>query len=316
MESKFKLDYQYKCGNLIVFAYKGTEGSWNEETKLLKYGNKEYQCSARKISDSEPFTIEDMDFLIALNNGIFIVDLPFKLESGNRTLISLNSDWLAFQGLAILANSEDSKYFRVEGDKLFVDDKEVDYHEQCIIHDHSYGHVTYGIPYLWGDTARVIVWHQLQAGCKVSYLKTLLQYLPLKYSEEWFAFSQKGYENDTRDYIFYDTKLSKTPINKVVKCIDHIGEFRVRIDYTIEKPNKLHGFKPLQHWKEGSTGDTTANATGFFFYNNPGFLYQYADGRFSVTYGDYTHNSTDKYIKENLNHDLYIAIQEYIKGKR
>ena len=40
-----------------------------------------------KISDSDPFTIEDMDFLIALNNDIFIVDLPFELESGNRTLI-------------------------------------------------------------------------------------------------------------------------------------------------------------------------------------------------------------------------------------
>ena len=85
---------------------------------------------------------------------------------------------------------------------MFIDDEEVDYQEQCTIHDHSYGHVTYGIPYLWRDAARVIVWHQLQAGCKASYLKTLLQYLPLKYSEEWFAFSQKGYESDTRDYIF------------------------------------------------------------------------------------------------------------------
>ena len=135
--------------------------------------------------------------------------------------------------------------------------------------------------------------------------------MPLKYSEEWFAFSQKSYESDTRDYIFYDTKLSKTPINKVVKCIDHIGEFRVQIDYTIEKASKLHGFKPLQRWK-----DESATITSFFFYNNPGFLYQYNDGEFSVMYGDYTHKSTDKYIKENLNHDLYIAIQEYIKGKR
>ena len=43
MENKFKLDYCYTYGDITVFAYKGTEGSWNKETKLLKYGNKECQ---------------------------------------------------------------------------------------------------------------------------------------------------------------------------------------------------------------------------------------------------------------------------------
>ena len=85
----------------------------------------------------------------------------------------------------------------------------------------------------------------------------------------------------------------------------------MHVDYKIKKASKLHGFKQLQSWEDGTT-----HVTSFFFYNNPGFLYQYADGKFSVVYGDYTHNSTDKYIKENLNHDLYIAIQEYIKEKR
>lgn len=32
MDDKFKLDYCYKCGNITVFAYKGIEGSWDEET--------------------------------------------------------------------------------------------------------------------------------------------------------------------------------------------------------------------------------------------------------------------------------------------
>ena len=77
------------------------------------------------------------------------------------------------------------------------------------------------------------------------------------------------------------------------------------------KVNDITNLETLQSWEDG-----TAHVTSFFFYNNPGFLYQYTDGRFSVVYGDYTHNSTDKYIKENLNHDLYIAIQEYIKEKR
>lgn len=311
MEDKFKLDYCYICRDITVFAYKGEEGSWNKETQLLKYKNKEYQCDWRKIDDSELFTMEDMNFLIALNNGVFIEDLPFRLESGRVTHISINSNWLVFQGIAMLANSEDSQFFRVDGDKLFIDEKEVDYQKQCTIHEHSYGKVAYGIPFSRKDSARIIVWYQLGVGCKASYLETILQYLPLEYSEEWFSFSQSCYESDTRDYIFYDTKLSKTPINKVVNCKWKVGEFHVHVDYKIKKASKLHGFKPLQSWEDG-----TAHVTSFFFYNNPGFLYQYTDGRFSVVYGDYTHNSTDKYIKENLNHDLYIAIQEYIKEKR
>lgn len=43
MEDRFKLDYCYTCGNITMFAYKGIEGSWDEEAKLLKYMNKEYQ---------------------------------------------------------------------------------------------------------------------------------------------------------------------------------------------------------------------------------------------------------------------------------
>ena len=187
----------------------------------------------------------------------------------------------------------------------------MDYQKQCIIHEHSYGKVRYGIPFSWKDTARIIAWPKLKAGCRVSYIEELLQFLPLEDSSLWFTFSQSGYEYDTRDYLFYDNKLSKTPINRVVDCRWKVGEFNVHVDYKIKKASKLHGFKPLQSWEDG-----TAHVTSFFFYNNPGFLYQYTDGRFSVVYGDYTNNSTDKYIKENLNHDLYIAIQEYIKEKR
>lgn len=180
MEDKFKLDYCYICGSITVFAYKGVEGSWDKETQLLKYNNKEYRGDWREIDASELFTVEDMDFLIALNNGIFIDDLPFKLESGEITHISLNGNWLVFQGIAILANSENSQFFRVDGDKLFVNEKEVDYQKQCTIHEHSYGKVRYGIPFSWKDTARIIAWPQLKAGCRVSYIEELLQFLPLE----------------------------------------------------------------------------------------------------------------------------------------
>ena len=49
MEDRFKLDYCYTCGNITMFAYKGIEGSWDKEAKLLKYMNKEYQGDWRKL---------------------------------------------------------------------------------------------------------------------------------------------------------------------------------------------------------------------------------------------------------------------------
>lgn len=166
MDDKFKLDYCYKCGNITVFAYKGIEGSLDKETQLLKYRNKEYQLSCKKISDSELFTMEDMDFLIALNNSVFIVDIPFKLESGELTYLRINSDWLVFQGMAMLSNSEGSKFFRVDGNKLFVDEEEVDYEKQCTFYDIGYKIMTYGIPFSRKDSARIIVWYQLGVGYK------------------------------------------------------------------------------------------------------------------------------------------------------
>lgn len=183
--------------------------------------------------------------------------------------------------------------------------------KQCTIHEHSYGKVRYGIPFSWKDTARIIAWPQLKAGCRVSYIEELLQFLPLEDSSLWFTFSQSGYEYDTRDYLFYDNKLSKIPINKVVDCRWKVDRLIARVDYKIKKASKLHGFKPLQRWKDGTT-----YVTSFFFYDRIGFLYQYVDGRFSVAYEDHTYDITDEYFKESHDHDLYDAIQEYIKEKR
>ena len=35
----------------------------------------------------------------------------------------------------MLSNSEGSKFFRVDGNKLFVDEEEVDYEKQCTFYD-------------------------------------------------------------------------------------------------------------------------------------------------------------------------------------
>lgn len=97
----------------------------------------------------------------------------------------------------------------------------------------------------------------------------------------------------------------------MVDCRWKVDRLIARVDYKIKKASKLHGFKPLQRWKDGTT-----YVTSFFFYDRIGFLYQYVDGRFSVAYEDHTYDITDEYFRESHDHDLYDAIQEYIKEKR
>lgn len=78
----------------------------------------------------------------------------------------------------------------------------------------------------------------------------------------------------------------------MVDCRWKVNRLIAHVDYKIKKASKLHGFKPLQRWKDGTT-----YVTSFFFYDRIGFLYQYVDGRFSVAYEDHTYDITDKYLR-------------------
>lgn len=139
------------------------------------------------------------------------------------------------QGLAMLSKSKDSKFFRLDRSKLFINNEEVDYLAQCDFIPSSDGGLTYGIPYSNKETMRIILWNQINVGCRDSYIKEILEYLPLRDTSGWFALSQSTSETDTRDYHFYETKLSEVPINEALKYEIKLGEFTLHIVYCIEK---------------------------------------------------------------------------------
>lgn len=240
MTNRFKLDYVRKDdNNLAIFSYKGIEGYWDEKADRIKYGDRIYQYHRAEVLDEAPdsdfFTKEDMDLLIAINEEFHISLFPFKSESGNKFYLTLYTHWLMRQGLAMLSKSKDSKFFRLDGSKLFIDNEEVNYLEQCDFIPSSDVGLTYGVPYSNKETMRIILWNQINVGCKDFYIKEILEYLPLKDTSGWFVLSQSTSEIDTRDYLFYDTKLSEVPINKVLKYETKTGEFTLHVVYRIEK---------------------------------------------------------------------------------
>ena len=240
MTNRFELDYVRKVdNNLAIFSYKGIEGSWDNKADRIKYGDRIYQYHRAEVLDEAPdsdfFIKEDMDLLIAINEEFHISLFPFKSESGNKFYLTLHTHWLMHQGLAMLSKSKDSKFFRLDGSKLFIDNEEVDYLAQCDFIPSSDGGLTYGVPYSNKETMRIILWNQINVGCRDSYIKEILEYLPLKDISGWFVLSQSTSEIDTRDYLFYDTKLSEVPINRVLKYETKPGEFNLHIVYRIEK---------------------------------------------------------------------------------
>lgn len=120
-----------------------------------------------------------------------------------------------YQGLALLANSKDFKMFQLDRDKLFVDGKEVNYMQQCTLHTAPYGELTYGIPFSYEDTKEIILLHIVKVGCKVSYLRNLLPYLPLNVTYVELEASNIVYKDNYGTTCYYDNKLSNFPVNKV-----------------------------------------------------------------------------------------------------
>lgn len=83
MTNRFKLDYVRKVdNNLAMFSYKGIEGSWNNKADRIKYGDRIYQYHRAEVLDEAPdsdfFTKENMDLLIAINEEFHISLFPFK----------------------------------------------------------------------------------------------------------------------------------------------------------------------------------------------------------------------------------------------
>ena len=222
MKNRFKLDYctEVRC-DCFEFAYNGIHGFYDRSKDVheLFYHKKTYKFYlAVELSthdDSNLFTEGYIDLLIALRDELDIKAFPFKKPDGEVTYLFLSKNWLMSQGLALLANSKDSKMFQLDGDKLFVGEKEVNYMQQCTLHTAAYGELTYGIPFSYEDTKEIILLHTVKAGCKVSYLRDLLPYLPLNVTYVELEASNIVYRDDYGTACYYDNKLSKFPVNKV-----------------------------------------------------------------------------------------------------
>ena len=149
MKNKFKLDLCTKVNSThFEFIHNGIKGTYNKSE--LYYNGELYKFY--QVAESGLFTEDDINLLIDLRDGLNIEVFPFRKSNGEVTYLALNANWLVHQGLAILANSNDSKWFKLEEDRLFIDDKEVDYQKQCTFHVSIYGEFTYDIPFSRKDT--------------------------------------------------------------------------------------------------------------------------------------------------------------------
>ena len=230
MGNKYKLDSHIKVNSThFEFIYNGIQGTYNRSE--LCFNGKLYKFY--QVAESDLFTEDDIDLLIALRDGLNIEAFPFMKPDGEVTYLVLSANWLMHQGLAILANSNDSKWFKLEEDRLFIDDKEVDYQKQCTFHVSIHGELTYGIPFSHKDTKEILLLLPVKVGCRVSYLESLIPYLPLKVASGYFKVSPFGYREDYRNGYYYDNKFSKASINKILKYDSLITE----IEYEIERIN-------------------------------------------------------------------------------
>lgn len=123
--------------------------------------------------------------------------------------------------------------FKLEEDRLFIDDKEVDYQKQCTFHVSIYGEFTYGIPFSHKDTKEILLLLPIRVGCRVSYLESLIPYLSLKVTSGYFRVSTFGYKEDYRNWYYCDSKLSEVPVNKILKYDNLV----TLIEYEIERIN-------------------------------------------------------------------------------
>lgn len=112
MGNKYKLDSCTKLdSNHFMFIYNGIVGTYDKSE--LYYNEKLYKFYPKaelgSHMESNFFTEDDIDLLIALRDGLNIEAFPFRKSNGEVTYLFLSEDWLMHQGLAILANSENSK---------------------------------------------------------------------------------------------------------------------------------------------------------------------------------------------------------------
>ena len=253
MKNKYKLDLYTKLdSNHFEFVYNGIEGFYSKgkTTHEIYYNGKSYEfypvVELKDHMESNFFTEDDIDLLVTLRDELGIEAFPFRKSNGEVTYLFLSGDWLMHQGLALLANSKDSKVFKLEEDKLFVDDREVDYKKQCTFHNNFAGEFTYSIPFSCKATKEILLLLLVKVGCRIQYLESLIPYLPLKKNLGYFKASPFDYRKDYRNGYYYDNKLSETPVNKVDYLEISVGNTSITIDYMIHSLVKCFTFNGIK----------------------------------------------------------------------
>ena len=216
MKNRFKLDYCTEVRrDCYEFAYNGIRGFYDKSKDIheLFYNKKTYKFYPDVELSTNFFMEGYIDLLIALRDELDIEAFPFRRPDGEVAYLFLSKNWLMSQGLALLANSKDYRMFKLEEDKLFVDEKEVNYMQQCTLYIAPYGELKYGIPFSYEDTKEIILLHSIRVGCRVSSLKELLPYMPL--NNTYFEFEASNIIYKENWGFIGGNKLSKFPVNKV-----------------------------------------------------------------------------------------------------
>lgn len=219
---EYSLDYCTKNqDNTIDFSYKGTEGHYDRKyidgmsRGVLTFKNIDYVFDKERYSTTDnAFTREDLPMLMALARESFLMEFPFKLDSGDIVTLKLPEDWLFDLGESVLASDKDTNMFYVKCGVLYVDNKPVDAHAISKFYETGNNVYTYG---LQDSHTELCISLRFRAGCRFEYLQEFLARLPIKSGSYCINVCNRyGYIDSGLDYITDSIKeVNATPLSKI-----------------------------------------------------------------------------------------------------
>ena len=163
----------------IAFAYKGEEGTYHKD--VINFRDTEYPANKDYINNhSNAFTKEELPMLIAMANGFYVRQFPFKTEDGTVVCLSIDNEWLSDLGISILKIDNDAKCYAFKDGNLYIDNTPIDIPSICRLYKLEDGTYGYGIQPPKDKDIRIVVSDNLIFGCKVNYLQEMLPHLPLR----------------------------------------------------------------------------------------------------------------------------------------
>lgn len=222
LHGEYSLDYCTKNhDDTIDFSYKGTEGHYDRKyidgmsRGVLTFKNIDYIFDKERYSTTDnAFTREDLPMLMALARESFLMEFPFKLDSGDIVVLRLPGDWLFDLGESVLASDKDTNMFYIKRGVLYVDDKPVEAHAISKFYKADKNTYSYG---LQDSHTELCISLRFRAGCKFEYLQEFLARLPIKSGSYCINVCNRyGYIDSGLDYITDSIKeVNATPLSKI-----------------------------------------------------------------------------------------------------